>query len=203
MDIKEKPRKRLSDYIEPVPESEKITDPEIKTAVALAHELAPAPKDTDENTVWPDGQRRPYMVKVKGGANVWLTQEEYDRLTTAAQHRARRNPQGERRQPKSPLVAGDVVFMYALDLAGSGYWRCSVDRVKVDGRIRVAFDGLGHEDLPPAGSQLVVFKDPQDLGAQIPPDDKWSFVVTSSWKRGANLRLATPADLGSMPLIEE
>ncbi len=213
MDIKEKSRKPsrvlIIDDMSDVPAGLYDTPPDagspglikpsaIAAAAALARELAPAPKGTDENTVWPDGKPRPYMVKVKGGAAVWLTQEEHDALILSARHRARANPQGPRQQPKAELAAGDTVFLYGLDT--KGYWRCSVDRVKADGRIRVGFDGLGHEDLPPVGSPLTVVKDELKENEGIPV---YNFIVTSSWKRGAHLRLATPADLQTPAPIED
>ena len=116
---------------------------------------------------WPDGKVRPHRVKTVKGEIVALTDEEFDRLVTAARHKYYANKQGARKAPRTVLKAGDTIKLLLEN--SEGYWAARVEDVKVDGRIRVATRGLE------AGMRL-------RAGVEL-------FIVTSAGENVARLRM--------------
>ena len=167
--------KKLPDYIEPVPEPTLIIDnPAAANAAAAAFALVKKSIDIKPGEMWPDGKIRPHMVKTKKGEKVWLTDDEFDQLKTAARHRYYANPRAEKSTPDRGFEANQSIRIRHPDGA---YHEGLAIRVKVDGSMRVSAVGL-------SAGQLVKVRR-VDSG---PYDMWWDYIVTSAWHRGARLR---------------
>lgn len=154
MDIKEsrrQPRPTLIiDDMGPVPPTAGVDESSAQKAVAgsgialaaaLASELIRKAEKKDEigpDHAWPDGKKRPHLVKTVKGERVWLTDEEYDQLVLAARHKSRANPQGPRTAAKLDVVIGEKLLLSRN--IGNGTFetsRAMVVKIKRDGSLRL------------------------------------------------------------------
>lgn len=142
------------------------------------------------NEMWPDGKVRPYQVKLKDGTNVWLTDEEFDRLVMTARHRVNANPIGERKMPKHHIGIGDRILLFSKKPIGPEDKEdipAVVVACKADGSIRVECEyGLfAGDDIEIVSSKEHEHPDSKTWTANM---EVFKFKVTSVSKNGVKLR---------------
>ena len=138
--------------------------------------LVKKPIDIQPGEMWPDGKIRPHMIKTKKGEKVWLTDDEFDQLKTAARHRYHANPVSERKTVRPVFQIGTQILIVELYSDGDCWRQALITKIKADGTLRVNAIGLK------AGLAINVrhIDDGNDAGSK--------YKVTSAWHRGAHLR---------------